>query len=212
MVCFICYIIFLCCYWNLKLIQFAVGMLFYFVLFSNSRKRKKKIRECHAASTMDVLIFSFSLPQALYKSKRLFSSRSGSTEGGRGHLSHLSMYLIVHPLSVYFPHPISSHGAPPPAAGSVTFTTFSSLPLLPTSTILFCFLIFSQTVVAKRLSLQLYRVWKIFVEITKRKTKVSQYNNPWLLCFSFCPTSVPPPPVSPQVFTVFINYSLKQHV
>lgn len=170
-------------YVSLLLLKFQINSFCYrhAVLFCFVFKQQKEKKKSESAMQPVAWMFSSflsSLPQALYKPKRLFSSRAGSTEGGKGHLSQLSMYLIVYHLSVYFPHPISSHGAPPPAAGSMTFTTLFSLPLLPTSTILFCFLNFSQTVVAIRLSLQLYRVRKIFVEITKRKTEVSQYNDP----------------------------------
>lgn len=134
-------------YISLLLLKFKINsfcyrhaVLFCFV-FKQWKEKKNQRVPCSRQHGCSHLFFH-SLPQALYKPKRLFSSRAGSAEGGKGHLSHLSMYLIVHHLSMYFPHPISSHGAPPPAAGSMTFTTLFSLPLLPTSTILFCFLIF----------------------------------------------------------------------
>lgn len=90
-----------------------MGMLFCFVLFSNSGKRKKS--ESHAAGSMDVLIFSFSVSLKFYTNLKGYSAAGvGAPREGRGHLSHLSMYLIVHHLSMYFPHTISSHCVPHP--------------------------------------------------------------------------------------------------
>lgn len=101
---FICCIIFPCCYWNFQLIHFAMGMLFCFVLFSNSGKRKKKkIRVPCSRQHGCSHLFFLSLPQALYRPKRLFSSRGGSAEGGKGsplpslHVSHCSSLVNVFP-------------------------------------------------------------------------------------------------------------------
>lgn len=134
-----------------------MGMLSRFVLFSNSGKRKKIRVPCNRQHGCSSLFFH-SLPQALYRPKRLFSSRGESTEGEKGHLSHLSMYLIVPRLSVYFPHTISSHSAPHPGC------RFRDLPsIIPSPTtphiyaFVFCFN-FSQTVVVSRPSLWPSRV------------------------------------------------------
>lgn len=87
--------------------------------------------------------FFHSLPRALYKPKRLFSSRGGSTEGGKEsplpslHVSHCSSLVSVFPthhLQPLWPLILT--------AGSMTSMTLSSLPPFPTSTVLFCFLIF----------------------------------------------------------------------
>lgn len=138
-----------------------MGMLFCCVLFSNSGKRekKKKIRECHAAGSMDVRIFSFTVFLKLYTNPKGYSAPGvGAPREGRGHLSHLSMYLIVHHLSMYFPHTISSHSVPHPGCwfhDLHDILLFSSIPHI--YSLVLCFN-FSQTVGAIRLSLWLYRV------------------------------------------------------
>lgn len=134
-------------------------MLFCFVLFSNSGKRKKKKSECHAAGSMDVLILSFSVFLKLYTGPKGYSAAGvGAPREGRGHLSHLSMYLIVPHLSMYFPHTISGHSAPHPGGwfhDLHDIILFSSAPHIYTFVFFFTF---SQTVVAIRPSSRLYRV------------------------------------------------------
>lgn len=133
-----------------------MGMLSRFVLFSNSGKRKKS--ECHATGSMDVLLFSFTVFLKLYTGPKGYSATGvRALRERRGHLSHLSMYLIVLPLSVYFPHTISSHSAPHPGC---CFHDPHSIILSPSAPHIYAFVFFfnfSQTVVAISPSLR-YRV------------------------------------------------------
>lgn len=132
-----------------------MGMLFCFVLFSNSGRRKKNQRVPRSRSRRHECSHPFfhSLPPALYKPKRLFSSRVGAPREGRGHLPHLSMYLIVHHLSVYFPHTISSHSAPHPDCRFRDLYDIILSSSIPHIYSLVLFFNFSQTVIAIRLSL-----------------------------------------------------------
>lgn len=124
-----------------------------FVLFCFQTVEREKKSE--SAMQPAARMFSSFLSQpssALYKPKRLFSSRVGAPREGRGHLSHLSMYLIVRYLSVYFPHTISSHCAPHPGRrlpDPHNIVLSSSAPHIYNLDLFFNF---SQTVVAIRLS------------------------------------------------------------
>lgn len=133
-----------------------MGMLFCFVLFSNSGRRKKKIRERHAAAagSTNVLILSFIVFFQLYTNPKGYSVAGvGAPREGRGHLSRLSMYLIVHHLSVYFPHTISSHSAPHPDCRFHDLYDIILSSSIPHIDSLVLFFNFSQTVIAIRLSL-----------------------------------------------------------
>ena len=119
-------------------------------------EEKKKIRECHAAAAvgMNVLILSFIVFLQLYTNPKGYSAAGvGAPREGRGHVSHLSMYLIVHHLSVYFPHTISSHSAPHPDCRFHDLYDIILSPSIPYIYSLVLFFNFSQTVVAIRLSL-----------------------------------------------------------
>lgn len=137
-----------------------MGMLFCFVLFSNSGKRKKKKNQ--SAMQPAAWMFSSFLSQvflALYTGPKGYSAAGvGAPREGRGHLSCLSMYLIVPYLSMYFPHTISGHSEPHPGGWFHDLHDIilsSSTPGIYTFVFFFTF---SQTVVARRPSLWLYRV------------------------------------------------------
>lgn len=117
---------------------------------------EKKIRECHAAAAggMNVLILSFIVFLQLYTNPKGYSVAGvGAPREGRGHLPHLSMYLIVHHLSVYFPHTISSHSAPHPDCRFRDLYDIILSSSIPHIYSLVLFFNFSQTVIAIRLSL-----------------------------------------------------------
>lgn len=135
-----------------------MGMLFCFVLFSNSEKRKKSESAMQPAAWMFSSFLSQSSSSSIQTQKAIQQqgwehwAREGVTS------SHLSMYLIVHHLSMYFPHTISSHWVPRPGCQCHDLHDIILSFSTPYIYNFVLFFNFSQTVVAMRLSLWLWRV------------------------------------------------------
>ena len=114
------------------------------------------------------------------QTQKAIQQQGWEAEGGKGHLSYLCMELIVHLLSVYFPHPTSSPRAPHPAASSATFTTLFSLPPFPTCTILFYLLNVSPIVVVMTVTLAVegYRKYLLKQLSVKQSFSVQWFRAP----------------------------------
>lgn len=119
-----------------------MGMLFCFVLFSNSGKRKKSESAMQPAAWM----FSSFLSQP---SSSSIQTQKAIQQQGWEHRGREGVTSPISPcISLFITCQCISHTPSPAtwslilAAGSMTSTTLFSLPPLPTSTVLFCFLIF----------------------------------------------------------------------